>query len=256
MTPLALGIDSGSTLCKSVLFDGETILDARAVKTGWDPKASAEESLNVLLSRHGLAPSDVRVAATGYGRGAVGFAETSLTEITCHARGALFLRPDIQGVIDIGGQDSKVIRLGNGRVADFIMNDKCAAGTGRFLSMATETLGIHFDDIDAMTDQDGAVSIASMCTVFAESEIVGLLAAQTDRRKIMGGVLESIAKKLRQQAGKIDFAPGRPVLLTGGLSGLVTFVAMLSKTLGVPVVSAPYALYAGALGAALCTAGM
>jgi predicted CoA-substrate-specific enzyme activase len=245
------GIDAGSTQCKVVLFGAGEVIDVLCVNMGWDVKRTAGESLDVLLSRHGLAQGDVVITATGYGREAVDSAGMRPTEITCHARGALFLRPDIQGVVDIGGQDSKVIRIENGRVADFIMNDKCAAGTGRFLSMAAETLGIPFSGIDDMTDSASAVSITSMCTVFAESELIGLLAKGTDRRQLMGGVLESIAKKLRQQAGKLELAPNRPLLMTGGLSACATLRAMLSKTMELPVIDHPYALYAGAVGAAV-----
>jgi predicted CoA-substrate-specific enzyme activase len=252
MKKYCLGIDSGSTMCKTVLFEGMNIVDTLAVKTGWNPKLSAEESFGVLLNRHGLNPEAVLVSATGYGREAVDTADYAFTEITCHAFGGLFLRQDIQGIIDIGGQDSKVIHLQDGRISDFLMNDKCAAGTGRFFSMACDTLGIPMAEIDNFSDSCSAVSITSMCTVFAESEIIGLLAMRKDREQIMTGVLQSIAAKIRQQAGKMHFAGEQPLLMTGGLSSSDMLVQTISQAIGLKVVSHPYALYAGAIGAAVC----
>lgn len=249
-----VGIDSGSTLCKSVLFDGERLADIQAAKTGWNPGLSAKESLGVLLKRNGLNFSDVFVSATGYGREAIGFADSTFTEITCHAYGGLFLSPSIQGIIDIGGQDSKVIQIQNGRITDFLMNDKCAAGTGRFLSMACDTLGIPLNEIDSYADTADAVSVTSMCTVFAESEIIGMLAMQKDRARIMGGVLQSIAKKIQQQTGKMSFIPEHPILMTGGLSSSGTLVRTIAQTIGYEVMSHRHALYAGAIGAVLCAA--
>lgn len=198
MTNYLVGIDSGSTMCKSVLYNGETVVDAWTRKTGWDHRLSAQESLCALLARNNLSETDVRVSVTGYGREAIGFAGYTFTEIACHAFGGMYLAPGIQGVIDIGGQDSKVIHIRGGRVADFQMNDKCAAGTGRFLSMACDALGVKIEDIDSFADIDEAVHINSMCTVFAESKIIGLLAIRTERPKIMTGVLRSIADKIRQ----------------------------------------------------------
>ncbi|MDD4593385.1 MAG: acyl-CoA dehydratase activase [Parabacteroides sp.] len=246
------GIDSGSTMCKSVLFNGETILDTNTVKTGWNPKLSAEESLGVLLARNNVNKNDVYVSTTGYGREAVDFADYSFTEITCHAYGGIYLTPNIQGIIDIGGQDSKVIEIKNEKVVNFFMNDKCAAGTGRFLSMACETLGLDIKDIDAFSDLSDPVSINSMCTVFAESEIIGLLAMQTDRSKIMAGVLCSIAKKIQQQSSKLDFSENTPLLMTGGLTISKALIDTISTTIDHEVITHKYALHAGAIGACIC----
>ncbi|MDD2217246.1 MAG: acyl-CoA dehydratase activase [Eubacteriales bacterium] len=246
------GIDSGSTMCKSVLFDGETILDINTVKTGWNPKLSSAESLGVLLERNNISKNDVYVSTTGYGREAVDFADYSFTEITCHAYGGIYLIPNIQGIIDIGGQDSKVIEIKNGKVVNFFMNDKCAAGTGRFLSMASETLDIDLKDIDAFSDLSDPVSINSMCTVFAESEIIGLLAMQSDRSKIMAGVLYSIAKKIQQQSSKLDFSEDMPLLMTGGLTISKALIDTIATTIGHEVITHKYALHAGAIGACIC----
>ena len=248
-----IGIDSGSTMCKAVLSDGKSIVDSVSVKTGWNPKLSATESLGFLLERNRLRRDEVCVSATGYGREAVDFADYTFTEITCHAFGAMLLLPDIGGVIDIGGQDSKVIQIRDNKVVNFFMNDKCAAGTGRFLSMACETLGVPLDGVDEFADPNEAISVNSMCTVFAESEIIGLLAMQKDRSKIMTGVLESIAQKIRQMTGKIDFIKGMPLLMTGGLSRSEVLLRIISRTTGLDVVTHRHALFAGAVGACICS---
>lgn len=252
MTRYFVGIDSGSTLCKTVLFDGQNIVDRLVVKTGWDAKHSATQSLASLLEKHSLCRDDIRVSATGYGREAIDFTDYVFTEITCHAFGGTYLAPDIQGVIDIGGQDSKVIQIQDNRIVNFLMNDKCAAGTGRFLNMASETLGVSLDAIDQFADANEAIPINSMCTVFAESEIISLLSMQKDRAKIMTGVLQSIAQKIRQLASKIHFVEGTPLLMTGGLSRSETLIKIISQTIGFTVMTHEYALFAGAVGACIC----
>lgn len=254
MKKIFIGIDSGSTTCKSVVMDRDRIIDTLAIKTGWNPKSSAEESMEVLTDRHGLNSEEICVAATGYGREAIDFADHTITEITCHALGGVYLMPGIQGIIDIGGQDSKVIQIQNGRPVNFLMNDKCAAGTGRFLKMACDILEIPMDKIDDFTDQNEAVFINSMCTVFAESEIIGLLAMQKDRAQIMAGVLRSIAQKIQQQAGKIEFTADKPILMTGGLSRSGLLIDTIAKHIGYEVKSCDYSLYAGAIGACISAA--
>ena len=252
MTSFFIGIDSGSTTCKAVLSDRKNIVDVVNAKTGWDPRLSATKSLGSLLERNNLCRDEVCVSVTGYGRETVDFADHTFTEITCHAFGAMFFMPDIGGVIDIGGQDSKVIQIRNSKVVNFFMNDKCAAGTGRFLSMACETLGVSLNGIDEFADPDEAVAVNSMCAVFAESEIIGLLAMQKDRSKIMTGVLQSIAQKIRQMTGKIDFIGNMPLLMTGGLSKSEVLRRIISQTIGLDVVTHKYALFAGAVGACVC----
>ncbi len=252
MSSYYLGIDSGSTQCKSVLFDGSRIIDRHQSKTGWNPRLSAEESLGLLLKRNGLTRSDLILATTGYGREALEGADCSYTEISCHALGALQLCPGVAGVIDIGGQDSKVIQVESGRVSNFIMNDKCAAGTGRFLHMACDTLGIELEDIDAFASTSDAIFINSMCTVFAESEIIGSLAQQKDRSRIMAGVLLSIAQKIQQMTSRLAFATDARLLMTGGLSRSNRLVAVLAETTGFSVQTHEEAVFAGALGACVC----
>lgn len=249
-----VGIDSGSTMCKAVLSGGESVIGSRALKTGWNPRLSAQESLDFFLDRNSLCRDEVYVSATGYGREAIDFADHMFTEITCHAFGAMTLAPGIGGVIDIGGQDSKVIQIRGNRVVNFLMNDKCAAGTGRFLSMACETLGVSLENIDDFADPDEAIPVNSMCAVFAESEIIGLLSMQKERSKIMAGVLHSIAQKVRQMTGKIDFDGDTRLLMTGGLSRSNTLINIISQTIGLSVVTHEQALFAGAVGACICAA--
>lgn len=249
-----IGIDSGSTMCKAVLFCNDEVVDTHIIKTGWNPRLSATESLEFLLTKNKVECRDIIISATGYGREAVGFADNIFTEITCHAYGGIHLLPDACGIIDIGGQDSKVIKISGKKVADFLMNDKCAAGTGRFLSMACETMGIDLHCIDSFVDLNDAIPINSMCTVFAESEIIGLLSMQKDRAKIMAGVLQSIAQKIRQMAGKMDIKSGGSLLMTGGLSRSGALVKAISKATGLNVVTLESAVFAGAIGACICAA--
>lgn len=248
-----IGIDSGSTMCKAVLFDGMKILDTSSLKTSWNPQLSARKNYETLIKRNGLDEDAVLVAATGYGREAVDFARQAFTEISCHAMGGMHLLPEIQGIIDIGGQDSKVIRTAGGRVMDFLMNDKCAAGTGRFLSMAGDVLEIELSELDAFADLKNAIPINSMCTVFAESEIIGMMAQQKERTQIMGGVLKSIAQKIQQMSGRIGFEREGTVLMTGGLSQSKALAETISEAIGIPVTTHGYSAYAGAVGACLCS---
>lgn len=252
MKEFYIGIDSGSTMCKSVLFNGKDIVDTYVIKTGWNPKLSASESLEYLLKENTISRDNVNITATGYGRETIDFADNIFTEITCHAYGGIYLKPEIQGIIDIGGQDSKVIQIQNQRVSDFLMNDKCAAGTGRFLSMACEILDIKLEDIDEFTDIIDPISISSMCTVFAESEIIGLLSMEKDRSKIMGGVLQSIAQRIRTMSGKINFDLEAPILMSGGLSKSESLIKIISKITGLKVGTHDNALFAGAIGACIC----
>jgi len=249
-----VGIDSGSTMCKAVLFDAaqNAVCSSIITKTGWNPATSAAAVLDDLLARHNISLTDVHICTTGYGREAIKQANSSFTEITCHTKGALHLSPTIGGVIDIGGQDSKVIELADGRVNNFLMNDKCAAGTGRFLTMACDTLGVEIADIDDFVHPITAVAINSMCTVFAESEIISSLAAEKERSQILRGVLESIAHKITQMMSKMSFDPTKPLLMTGGLARSQTLVDIIATMSGFTITTHPQAQLAGALGVCLC----
>jgi len=244
-------------MCKAVLFDFEKneLMDLHTIKTGWDPRASGLECLEFLLGKNGLERDAVSVCVTGYGREAIDFTEHTFTEITCHGFGAMYLLPEAGGVIDIGGQDSKVIQIRNAKIVDFLMNDKCAAGTGRFLSMACDTLGVSLESIDSFAHPSEAITINSMCTVFAESEIIGSLAMQKDRAKIMSGVLQSIANKISQMSTKFDFDKTKPLLMSGGLSRSEVLRAAISQSVGLKVETHEYATFAGAIGACMCGKG-
>lgn len=238
---IALGLDSGSTTTKAVLFNGE-ILAKELVMTGNDPRA-------VLAHLFEKYPADT-VVVTGYGRDLLSDADRKITEITCHARGAYFLEPNTRTVIDIGGQDSKVMSLSpNGKLQDFLMNDKCAAGTGRFLDVLMKVLHGDINQLDHFVRSALPVSISSMCTVFAESEVIGMLANDVPPAAIARGVVQSIANRTATFAKRLDVQD--TVFFSGGLSRSEVLRQTLSQALGFEIVSHPDAQLAGAIGAAL-----
>ena len=244
----AIGIDIGSTCAKTVVLDAEKrILERILLPTGWSSVETAEK----LKER--LAPwlPDAVAVATDYGRACVPFADRSVTEITCHGKGAAFLYggPALT-VIDIGGQDTKIIRLENGLVSDFLMNDKCSAGTGRFLEVMANTLGLRLEALCELAAQGGGVSISSMCTVFAESEVISLIGRGEQRENIAFAVVDSIVTKVTSQVSRLLQAGGA-VCLTGGLCELPYLRQALEKKLGREVSTSPDGRYAGAIGAAL-----
>lgn len=172
----SIGIDSGSVATKGVLFNGEKIVNKIVIPTGWSPKNASLEVYEKLTND--IDKDKIKkVVGTGYGRVSMDFVDKKVTEITCHAKGIHFLNNNIRTILDIGGQDSKVINLDNdGNVSNFIMNDKCAAGTGRFLQVTSNLLGSDVESIDKLAKDAIPQDISSMCTVFAESEIISLLA--------------------------------------------------------------------------------
>ncbi len=204
-----------------------------------------------VLAEGGIRRSDVRrIVATGYGRNAVPMADTTITEITCHAVGVRHLVPTAQTVIDIGGQDSKLVRLdANGKVRDFAMNDRCAAGTGRFLEVVADRLGLALGDLGPMAAQSRSpAAISSMCVVFAETEIIGLLAGGRAREDIVAGVQTAIASRIVAMAGR-NVEP--PIVFTGGVARISGMETALQTALGQPVAISPEPQMTGALGAAL-----
>lgn len=243
----SIGIDCGSTFCKGVLY-AEGQVKALAIRpTGWDISATGRQIMAELLGGgHDLKP-DIAVVATGYGREKIPAGRT-VTEITCHARGAEYLVPGTRCVIDIGGQDYKVIGTNGGKVLSFQMNDKCAAGSGRFLEMVLARLELDLTQMDDLLALNRAITLNSTCVVFAESEIIGLLAGGVSREEILGGVVASMATKIASQAARVGVAA--PVILTGGLAASRGISQALSRSLGQAVVPAAGGLYAGAIGAA------
>lgn len=250
-----LGIDSGSLTTDAVLFDGEKIIASVIVQTGASNKRAAERARQEVLAKAGLKEEDVaKIVATGYGRDVIDFAHSKITEITCHAIGAKWLFPEARTVIDIGGQDSKVIRMDDsGRVLNFAMNDKCAAGTGRFLEVMARALEIRLEDmgkVSLMAQKE--VNVSSTCTVFAESEVVGLVAQGFDTPDIVRGIHRAIASRTSALAGRVGVVP--KVIMTGGVAKNVGVLKELEEKLGMKIAVPEEPQIVGALGAAI--AGM
>ena len=247
-----IGIDIGSTAAK-VVARGDHEMEF-ALPTGW----SSKETANIIKERLAGDGIDVtgdgaKVVATGYGRIAVEYADYVITEITCHARGAVHLFPGTDVVLDIGGQDSKVISTApDGSVQDFLMNDKCAAGTGRFLQVLSGILGMELAELGEAAGRGKPAAISSMCAVFAETEIIGLLARGTPPADIAAGVFRSIARRMRGLAARIPLRG--ECTFTGGLATSPSFSRLLSEELGVPVNVPEYPQLVGAIGAALIAA--
>lgn len=250
---LYAGIDSGSTSTDVVIIDRDKNIIAQSIlPTGAGAAAGADRALDEALAQAGLSRSDINATVTtGYGRTAVGLGDQSITEITCHAKGAYFLDPSVRTIIDIGGQDSKVIRLDeNGNVTNFVMNDKCAAGTGRFLELMARTLELSLDDMSRLgLEWKEDVTISSMCTVFAESEVVSLIAENRTPADIIHGLNRSVATKTcalcRRVGGEESY------MMTGGVSKNRGVVSEIEKILGVKLHISDKAQLNGALGAAL-----
>jgi len=254
---LTLGVDLGSTAIKAVLLVGGTeVVARRCAPTGHHAQQSAEQLVAALLDQAHVERSEVaRTVATGYGRLYYQAADREVSEITCHARGARFLRPDARTVIDIGGQDSKAILLGpNGRVADFAMNDKCAAGTGRFLEVMSRVLHTPIERFGELArTSTRVISISTTCTVFAESEVVGLIARGEALGDIVAAIHRSIASRVAALARRVGSAS--PVVASGGVARNAAAIDALSAELGEPIHVAPDPEYVGAIGAALIAAG-
>ena len=243
------GIDLGSTTIKVVIYDGSRYL-ARMEPASWDPPGTASKLLASASATFGLGSPPAFVATTGYGRRSMKYASLSSTEITCHAKGASFLLPGCRFVIDIGGQDAKGIRLSpEGCVEDFVMNDKCAAGTGRFLTMMGQALGVPVDQLATCARGSEPHRITAMCTVFAESEVISLVNQGVDRGAIIAGLHASVARRTASMIASLHPAP--PVVFTGGVSQNGDIVQKLGEELLLPVIVPQDAVYAGAIGAAL-----
>jgi predicted CoA-substrate-specific enzyme activase len=248
---ITVGIDIGSLAAKAVLLNGNTIQGVMIQPTGWQPKSTAEKIYHEVIRQAGYKPQDVKyIVGTGYGRICLTFIHEAVTEITCHAKGAYFVIPRTQLVIDIGGQDSKVIRVGpRGRVEDFAMNDKCAAGTGRFLEVMATALGTNVDEMGDIALDSEPVSISSMCTVFAESEIISLLAGGTPRERIIAGLHHSIAERVARMASPM--LPANEIIFTGGVANNRGIKRAIENSIGVNLCLPPNPQIIGALGAAL-----
>ena len=274
MSKYFIGIDIGSTSAKTIVLDeNKKIVERILLPTGWSSKETSEiilKKLNELNFNDG----NSTIVATGYGRVSVSFANKAVTEITCHGKGANFLFVEganaahmVRGddyvganacgarssdllIIDIGGQDTKIIQIHDGNVVDFLMNDKCSAGTGRFLEVMSNALNLKMDELCDMASKGSDTHISSLCTVFAESEVISLIGRGEKRENIAFAIVDSIIKKVCQQAQKL-YKPNMKVCLTGGLSEFKYISDSLGDELKTNVEAKPDGRYAGAIGAAL-----
>jgi len=244
------GIDIGASTAKAVILDGD-ILSKVIIPSGFDTKKTADDVFNKVLQVANITENDIEyTVATGYGRIMVPMASKTVTEITCHARGASFLDSMVRTVIDIGGQDSKGIALENGKVQDFVMNDKCAAGTGRFLEVMANALEVELEELGALSlESQEKVSISSTCTVFAESEVISYKNQGKKKEDIIAGVHEAIASRIYAMVNQIPVRD--KIMITGGVALNKGVVQALEMKIGKSVVVPEDPQIVGALGAAL-----
>lgn len=247
-----LGVDIGSITSKAVLLvDGKTVAASSLVKAGTGTRGPGEAVQEVLASAGIGRQLLAYTVATGYGRVTYDEADAEVSEITCHARGVRFWVPESRTIIDIGGQDAKAIKLdAQGRVVDFVMNEKCAAGTGRFLEVMAQALGFEVGDLGELGSKSReAVTISSTCTVFAESEVISHLAAKKPVEDIVAGIHHSIARRIIGLVSRLGLVD--QVVLTGGVAKNQGVRAALEEHSGHLLVVPPEPQLTGALGAAL-----
>ena len=252
MSIYTLGIDIGSTASKCVMLaDGKDIVAKSLISVGAGT-SGPQRAIDEVLSAAGKKREDMaHVLATGYGRNSLmDFADKQMSELSCHAKGAHFLFPEVHTVIDIGGQDVKVLEIENGVMTNFAMNDKCAAGTGRFLDVMARVLEVDVKDLGRLGAMSTKyVGISSTCTVFAESEVISQLAMGTDKCDIINGIHRSVAGRVAGLAHRIGVR--EQVVMTGGVAQNQGIVKALQDELGHEIHTSPLTQYNGALGAAL-----
>ncbi|HEX2966105.1 MAG TPA: acyl-CoA dehydratase activase [Syntrophorhabdaceae bacterium] len=244
------GVDIGSTMTKIVIIgDGRTV--SLIGRTGPEHRKFANKVMEEALDKAGIRFEDLSyIVATGYGRLNVPFADKQITEITCHAKGLYTVLPTVRTVIDIGGQDSKGIRIQSGKVLDFVMNDKCAAGTGRFLEVIADALGVPLEKLGELSLQsEKVVAISNTCTVFAEHEVISQLAAGVPVNDLIAGIHDAIAARVFSLTNKLKVE--RDVAVTGGGAKNMGLVKALENRFGFSVLVPPEPLITGALGAAV-----
>ena len=250
MSEYFAGIDIGSTMTKVVIMN-KGIISSIIGPTGPEQRRLANKVMEKALHEVDLAFKAITyVVATGYGRINVPFADKQITEISCHAKGVASFFPEAKTVIDIGGQDCKGIRINSGKPIDFVMNDKCAAGTGRFLEIIADALGINIEKMGEIgLEGKNPAKISSICTVFAEQEVVARLAEGVPLNDLVAGILESLANRISRMVNRLQVA--EEVVVTGGGAKNVGLVKALSDKLGYNIVVPPEPLLTGAVGAAL-----
>lgn len=246
------GIDVGSLCTKTVLIDGDgKIITYNIIRSGAFYSDAAQDSFKKALDEKGLDPEDITyTVATGYGRARVEFANEEITEITCHAKGASFIFPDVRTLIDIGGQDSKVLSIEGGRVMNFVMNDKCAAGTGRFLEVMAQTLGIDLERLGELWfESKKKIEVSSMCVVFAETEVISLFSKGHDIADIAAAVERAIARRITGMVAQVGVR--ERVVMSGGVAKNKGVIKALEESLGKEISIPPEPQIIGALGASL-----
>ena len=252
---ISCGVDIGARSIEVVLYDGAQVLESYVTDTGITPSKTGEEALTKTLEAAGISRGEISsIVATGYGRNYFESAHRSVSEIICHARGAVYYFPSARTVIDIGGQDSKLIELNEvGRPTDFVMNDRCAAGTGRFIEMTGMVLEVPVGEMNStISPEAGKVDISSMCAVFAESEIVGLLQRDCSISSILNGVFSAVAKRTTSMAGRARVLPD--IVFTGGVARINGVADALRAETGLEVLIPHDPRLTGALGAAIIAA--
>lgn len=244
------GVDIGSTMTK-VVIAGDRIEASIIGPTGPEHRKLADRVMEEALAKAGLCFEDLSyIVATGYGRINVPFADRQITEITCHAKGLSSLLPTVKTVVDIGGQDSKGIKLQDGKVVNFVMNDKCAAGTGRFLEVIADSLGIPLEKLGEVSlTAERVAQVSSTCTVFAEHEVTNQLANGETVANLVAGIHDSVATRVYALVNKLKIEPD--IAITGGGAKNIGLVKALERKFGCPVLVPPEPLITGALGAAL-----
>ncbi|GAB4268230.1 MAG: BadF/BadG/BcrA/BcrD ATPase family protein [Deferrisomatales bacterium] len=246
------GIDIGSTWTKAVIVDEAPAVVGKLVRqTGPEHRKLANKVMEDLLAQVGLPFEEIAyLVATGYGRVNVPFADTHVTELTCHAKGVLHFFPGVGAAIDVGGQDAKALRIRGGRLVNFVMNDKCAAGTGRFLEVLADVLEVELGELGPISlGARKPVTISSVCTIFAQQEIVNHLSAGHSIEDVIAGVHEAMAGRIVRMARSLGV--DGDVVLTGGVAKNVGFVRAVEGSLGRPVLVPEDSFITGALGAAL-----
>jgi (R)-2-hydroxyacyl-CoA dehydratese activating ATPase len=252
---ITVGIDAGAATTKAVLMRDREIVVYRISGTAFDFLTSAEKVYNELLLASGIGKDDVeKVFATGYGKNSISFADRGISEITAHAKGVCFLFPDVRGIIDLGGQDSKVIVVEDGRVTDFLMNDKCAAGTGKFLEYTAKALEVPVEELgDLALASSHPAGITSMCTVFAESEVISLRARGIAKEDIAAGLIASVALRVMVMVKRMALTDH--IAFVGGVAKNAGMKVALEKELGVTLFVPFEPQITGALGAAIAAQG-
>lgn len=248
----AVGIDIGSTACKAVLMSDDRAILGRALVPIGTGTAGPARVFEAILQQTGVAAADVdRITATGYGRFTFRSADSQKSELSCHAKGISLLLPGTGTIIDIGGQDIKVMRLNpNGTLADFVMNDKCAAGTGRFLDTMAKVLSVDVTELGALSEQaNGVEEISSTCTVFAESEVISKLAGDVELPNLVAGIHLSVARRVATLVQRCGISG--TVAMSGGVALNQGLVRCLQQEIGVPIRVHQDCQLAGAIGAAL-----